>query len=128
MQTECLSEELSFQDLSKRKVVAKFNGRSISTESGALLLREVENGIGILKLFSECFIDYRNANKIEHKLEELISQRIYGIALGYEDLNDHDSLMTDTLLSVLCNKADPTGQNRRRDEDKGKALAGKSTH
>lgn len=127
MQTECLSDELKFQDLSKRKVIAKFNGGSISTEAGALLLREVETGTGILQSFTKCFIDYRDQERIEHKLEELLSQRIYGIALGYEDLNDHDSLMRDRLLAVLCNKEDPTGQQRRCEEDKGKALAGKST-
>ena len=76
---------------------------------------------------SRCFIDYRDQDEIEHTVEELISQRVYGIALGYEDLNDHDSLRADRLLAILCGKEDPSGQDRRCERDKGKALAGKST-
>ena len=86
--------------------------QALSTDAGALLLREVERGKGILKSFFRCFVDYRNQKKIEHKLEELLSQRIYGIALGYEDLNDNDSLMSGRLLSVLCNKEDLTGGHK----------------
>lgn len=127
MKTECISNAIEFQELSKRKVVAQFDGGAISTDAGSLLLREVEEGTGILKEFSKCFKDYRNQGKIEHKLEELISQRVYGIALGYEDLNDHDILRRDPLLAVLCNKDDPTGEDRKSERDKGKALAGKST-
>jgi len=127
METGCQQMLFDFQESGKRKVVAEFNGGTISTDSGALLLREVEHGRGILKQFSNCFIDYRDQDEIEHTLKELISQRVYGIALGYEDLNDHDKLRTDPLLAVLCGKTDPSGQDRRCERDKGKALAGKST-
>lgn len=127
METGCQQMLLDFQELGKRKVVARFNGGTISTDSGALLLREVEHGRGILKQFSNCFTDYRDQDEIEHTVEALISQRVYGIALGYEDLNDHDILRADPLLAVLCGKADPSGQDRRCKRDKGKALAGKST-
>ena len=127
METGCQQMLFGFQELGKRKVVAEFNGGTISTDSGVLLLREVEHGRGILKQFSNCFIDYRDQDEIEHTLKELISQRVYGIALGYEDLNDHDKLRADPLLAVLCGKADPSGQDRRCERDKGKALAGKST-
>ena len=78
-----------------------------------------------MKEFSKCFSDYRDQEAIEHTVEELLSQRIYGIALGYEDLNDHDQLRIDPLLAVLCKKKDPTGQDRRSKNEKGKALAGK---
>lgn len=127
METECQQMLFNFQELGKRKVVAEFNGGTISTDSGALLLREVEYGRGILKKFSGCFSDYRDQDEIEHTLKELISQRVYGIALGYEDLNDHDRLRADPLLAVLCGKTDPSGQDRRCTRDRGKALAGKST-
>ncbi|MDP6924076.1 MAG: IS1380 family transposase [Candidatus Scalindua sp.] len=127
MSTECIQKTFEFKELGKRKVVSQFNGGTISTDAGTLLLRELENGRGILKQFSKCFTDHRNRDTIEHSLEELILQRVYGIALGYENLNDHDSLRADPLLAILCGKEDPSGQNRRCQNDKGKALAGKST-
>ena len=88
---------------------------------------EVEQARSFLGGFSKCFSDYRNQEAIEHTVEKLVSQRIYGIALGYEDLNDHDQLRIDPFLATLCKKQDPTGQQRRCKDDKGKALAGKST-
>ena len=82
---------------------------------------------GVLRQFAACFTDHRNPDRIEHTVTELISQRVYGLALGYEDLNDHDDLRNDPLLAVLVGKADPTGQDRIDPRDRGKALAGKST-
>ena len=78
------------------------------------------------KNFSQCFTDYRDPDSIEHTVAELVSQRVFGLALGYEDLNDHDLLRSDPLLAVLCEKEDPTGTSRKCPRDKGKALAGKS--
>jgi len=127
MQTECIQTTFHFEELGKRQVVAQFNGGTISTDAGGLLLREVEHRKGIIDQFSTCFTDYRDQDEIEHTLKELIAQRVYGIALGYEDLNDHDSLRADRLLAILCGKDDPSGQDRRCQRDKGKALAGKST-
>jgi len=92
-----------------------------------LILREIDKANNFIKDFSSCFIDYRNQELIEHKLEELLKQRIYGICLGYEDLNDHDELRHDPLLAAACDKNDPLGNNRENERDKGKALAGKST-
>ena len=74
-----------------------------------------------------CFTDHRNPNLIKYSVEQLIAQRIYALTLGYEDLNDHDQLRNDPLLVVLVGKDDPAGNNRRRQRDKGKAVAGKST-
>jgi hypothetical protein len=87
----------------------------------------VEARTGILRRFAACFIDHRDPELIEHSVCELLAQRIFGLALGYEDLNDHDTLRHDPLLAVLVGKADPTGQDRRCRKDRGKALAGKST-
>ena len=90
-------------------------------------MREVERRVGIVKRLAGCFRDYRDGERIEHSLESLISQRVYGIALGYEDLNDHDSLRHDVVMGVLCEKVDPCGSERVRKRDQGKAIAGKST-
>jgi hypothetical protein len=87
----------------------------------------VEAKTGILQRFARCFTDHRDPELVEHTVAELIAQRVYALALGYEDLNDHDALRHDPLLAVLVGKADPTGQDRRRREDRGKSLAGKST-
>jgi hypothetical protein len=87
----------------------------------------VEAKTGILRRFAACFTDHRDPERIEHTVPDLMAQRIFALALGYEDLNDHDALRHDPLLAVLVGKADPTGQDRRRREDRGKSLAGKST-
>jgi len=127
METQCIQEQMVFQQLGRREVVGRFDGGMISSDAGGLLLREVEKGFGILKRFAACFRDYRDPQRIEHSLETLISQRVYGIALGYEDLNDHDSLRHDVVMGVLCDKNDPSGMERGRKRDQGKAVAGKST-
>lgn len=127
MRTECKSNRLNFQVLGNREVLGQFDGGSITSDGGGILLRELERRTGMLKRFSECFTDFRNPDKIEHPVFSLVSQRVYGIALGYEDLNDHDTLRSDPLLAVLCEKDDPTGSDRKRAQDQGKALAGKST-
>lgn len=125
--TDCNQKEFKFQGLKNREVVGSFNGGTITSDAGSLLLREVETKTGILGNFSDCFKDYRKEELIEHTVYELVSQRVYGICLGYEDLNDHDILRCDPLLAILSGKKDPTGQDRRREQDRGKALAGKST-
>ena len=92
-----------------------------------MLLREVEKGTGIVERFAGCFTDHRDGERIEHTVKELVGQRVYALALGYEDLNDHDELRRDPLLAVLAEKADPSGESRARQRDRGQALAGKST-
>lgn len=127
MKTQCTPESLLFQAPIHREVRASFDGGAISSDGGGLLLGQVERCTGILRQFAACFTDHRDPELIEHKVEELIAQRVYGLALGYEDLNDHDQLRYDPLLATLVGKADPSGQDRVRSCDRGKALAGKST-
>ena len=93
--TECREQRWLFQELGNRKVEVDFGGGYLSSDGGGLILREVERHSGLLRDFSECFIDYRNSRYIEHSVQELVSQRIHGLALGYEDLNDHDHLRLD---------------------------------
>jgi hypothetical protein len=127
METQCIQEQMVFQQLGRREVIGRFDGGMISSDGGGMLLREVERCFGILKRFAGCFRDYRDPQRTEHSLQTLISQRVYGIALGYEDLNDHDSLRHDVMMGVLCEKNDPSGMERARKRDQGKAVAGKST-
>lgn len=127
MKTKCTPEQLEFHGLGRRSVVGQFDGGKISSDGGGLLLREVEHRSHILKRLTGCFTDHRDAGQIEHALESLIKQRVMGLALGYEDLNDHDSLRQDPLLALLSDKPDVSGRTRKRACDKGCALAGKST-
>lgn len=127
MTAECNTGRMTFQPLGRREVVGAFDGGTITSDAGGLLLREVEQRTGIIRQFAECFADHRDPELIEHAVEELVAQRVYALALGYEDLNDHDRLRLDPLLAMLVGKEDPAGENRRQERDRGKALAGKST-
>jgi len=119
--------ELAFQDLGPRAVVAHFNGGTVTSDAGGLLLREVEAKFHFIDQFAHCFTDHRDPELVEHSLPDLLKQRIFALCLGYGDLNDHDRLRHDPLLAVLVGKEDPTGEQRLRQRDRGKALAGKST-
>ena len=121
--TECNQSSFSFAKHFRRQVSARFDGGVISSDGGALLLREVDRRINLLPRLAACFEDRR----IEHRVGELVSQRVYALALGYEDLNDHDELRSDPLLALLAGKSDLAGQQRKQERDRGKPLAGKST-
>ena len=127
LMTECKPKPVEFHALGSREVVAHFDGGDITSDAGGLMLREVEQRTGILRKFATCFTDYRKAELIEHPVDDLVAQRVYGLCLGYEDLNDHDELRADPLLAVMVGKTDPKGEHRRESRDQGKALAGKST-
>ncbi len=127
MRTHCNRTLFKFHPLPKREVRARFGGGAITSDAGGLLLREAEKRTGIIARFAACFRDYRKEEQVEHTVRELVAQRVYALALGYEDLNDHDQLRHDPLLAILAEKPDPTGESRGRERDRGKALAGKST-
>lgn len=117
MTTECNGQSYLFQPLGRRRVEARFDGGTISSDGGGVLLRAVENHVGVLDRFGRCFTDHRDPDRVEHSVLELVSQRVFGLALGYEDLVDHDELRHDPLLGVLVGRRD-AGE---------RALAGKST-
>ena len=127
MTTECNSEQLEFHAPGKRAVVGKFDGGMISSDGGGLLLGEVEARTRIIERLAQQFVDHRDPEAIEHTVKDLVGQRVLALALGYEDLNDHDRLRLDPLLAVVVGKEDPTGQDRLFERDKGKALASSST-
>ena len=127
MTTECKQATFEFHGFFRRKVKARFDGGKISSDAGVVLLREVEKRTGLIEGLAGCFSDHRDPLLIEHTVRELIGQRVYGLCLGYEDLNDHDELRADPMLAVAVEKADPTGETRRQASDRGKALAGKCT-
>jgi hypothetical protein len=127
MKTECISPVVQFQANGKRQVEAAFDGGKLSSDGGLLLLRELDERIGLIDRFSKCFMDLRNPDYVEHSLHSLVGQRVFAIALGYEDLNDHDDLRRDPLLAMACGKEDTLGVDRARKRDEGCPLDGKST-
>ena len=96
--------------------MARFDGGTISSDGGAFLLRQVDKRLNLLTRFAECFLDGRNQSLVEHPISEMLAQRVYGLALGYEDINDHEQLRTDPVFGILAGK-----------EDLAEPLAGKST-
>ncbi len=127
MSTKPTSQELFFGQLGRRKIVAEFNGGSLSSDGGALLLGLAEKKTGIVKTFVQrAMRDHRHQGHVQHSLEELVKQRVFAIALGYEDLNDHDTLRHDALLATAMGKRDPSAKGRRSSE-RGKPLASSAT-
>ena len=102
MTTQCNATKLTFHELDSREVVGRFDGGEITSDAGGVLLREVEKRTRILGRMSECFDDHRDPERIEHTVESLVKQRVMGLCLGYEDLNDHDELCRDRMMALLC--------------------------
>ena len=121
MPTQCNAQQLEFSCVGRRRVVAAFDGGAVSSDAGALLLGKADAAIGLIDRLAQCFVDERDANLVEHSVRTLIGQRVFGMALGYEDLNDHDCLRHDAVFGALLGKLEP---QRRGD---CAALAGKST-
>ena len=114
--TECNQSSFGFEASGRREIVARFDGGTISTDGGAFLLRQTDIRLNLLPRLAGCFLDGRNQNLIEHTIAEMLAQRVYGIALGYEDLNDHEQLRKDPVFGILAGREDPDT-----------LLAGKST-
>src|SRR5437764_7723532 len=120
MPTECGRDLFGFAPVEGREVVAAFDGGAITSDAGALLLRATDRAVGMIGRFAACFHDERQPDLIEHEVATLVGQRVFGIALGYEDLNDHDELRHDPMMAILAGKL----AARRKD---CAPVAGKST-
>ena len=120
MLTECIADLFGFEPVDGRRVEAAFDGGVVTSDAGALLLAKADRAIDLLRRFGGCFRDGRFAPGVEHGVVTLVSQRVIGIALGYEDLLDHDQLRHDPVLAAILGKLTP-----RR--SRCSALAGKST-
>lgn len=116
-----------FQVLGSRKVVADFSGGALSSDGGLLLLRQVDSGLGVSRTIAKCFTDARDPLRVEHSVPELVRQRLFALALGYEDLNDHSDLRRDPLLATAVGKEDVLGEDRRCAKDAGFACASPAT-
>jgi len=114
--TECIQSGFGFEASGKREIVARFDGGTISSDGGAFLLRQTDKRLDLIRRLAGCFLDGRNQALVEHSIPEMLSQRIFGLALGYEDLNDHEQLRNDPVFGILAGK-----------EDLAEPLAGKST-
>ena len=114
--TECSQSSFGFEALGSREIVARFDGGTMSSDGGAFLLRQADRRLNLLPRLAECFFDGRNQALIDHSILEMLSQRIYGLALGYEDINDHEQLRTDPVFGILAGR-----------EELDEPLAGKST-
>jgi Transposase DDE domain group 1 len=120
MRTECIADSFGFEAVEGRAVVAAFDGGTITSDAGGLLLGATDRAIGMVDRLASCFVDRRSQAHVEHSVATLVGQRIFAIALGYEDLNDHEKLRHDPLMAVLSGKLEA----RRAD---CAAVAGKST-
>ena len=127
MATQCPSDAFPLARLGRRHVVGKFDGGRLSCDGGAVLLRAANQAFQVSGRLAACFLDPRNPARVEHSLESLLGQRVFGLALGYEDIDDHDRLRDDSVLALALDGPDLTGQSRRRERDRGHALAGSST-
>jgi hypothetical protein len=116
-----------FNDLGSRSVQADFSGGTLSTDAGALLLRQVDMNLGLTAELAQCFEDQRDPLWVDHSVQDLLRQRIFGTALGYEDINDHERLRLDPLMASACGKTDPLGEQRVLPQFRGIALAAPST-
>src|SRR6202451_3558172 len=114
--TECTQSSFGFKACGKREIVARFDGGTISSDGGALLLRQPDQCLNLLPRLAECFLDGRHEEQVKHSILEMLSQRIYGLALGYEDINDHEQLRADPVFGILAGR-----------EELEEPLAGKST-
>jgi hypothetical protein len=114
--TECTQSGFGFEACGSRQIVARFDGGTISSDGGAFLLRQTDKRLNLLPRLAACFLDGRNQLLVAHSVVEMLSQRVYGLALGYEDLNDHDQLRNDPVFGILAGR-----------EDLDEPLAGKST-
>ena len=103
--TECNTKAIQFSRVKRRQVTADFNGGRLTTDAGVLLLREVDRRIGLIDAINDCLPDPRDPRYIQHEQREMLAQRIFSLALGYEDLNGQQTLRDDPALQIAAGKA-----------------------
>ena len=118
--TQCIPNQLNLGNIKGRKVIANFNGGRITSDAGIVLMAELDKKLNIPARFAKCFRDYRDSSYVDYPVYQLLAQRVSGIVLGYEDVNDHDQLRYDPALAIACSKLNFI-------ESKEAVLAGKST-
>lgn len=117
---QCLSNQLNFGTTKGRKVIANFKGGRITSDAGIVLMAELDKKLKITARFAQCFRDYRDSSHVNYSVHQLLAQRVYGLVLGYEDINDHDKLRYDPALAIALSKLNFIDANEA-------ILAGKST-
>ena len=125
--TQCPRDSFGFQAAGRREIIGRFDGGRMSSDGGALLLREADKVLDLAGRLGACFEDHRDPTRTEHSVEALARQRVLGLTLGYDDLNDHDEVRRDSLLALACGRDDLTGEARARARDRAYPLAGSST-
>lgn len=118
--TDCNSEQFKFERVKSRSVIVNFQGGTVTSDAGLTLIADLDRKLQITSRFAGCFDDYREPNRIEHSIESLIAQRVYGLVQGYEDLNDHEQLRHDPMFALAVGKIIGDGTQQV-------VLAGKST-
>jgi hypothetical protein len=118
--TQCIPEQFTFGRVESRQVVVNFNGGTITSDAGLTLIAALDQKRQITSRFAACFQDYRDPKRVEHTLETLVAQRVYGLVQGYEDLNDHDQLRHEPMFAVALGKHSASDAG-------GAKMAGKST-
>jgi hypothetical protein len=118
--TDCIPEQFKFEREKSRSVIVNFKGGTVTSDAGLSLIAELDRKRKITSRFAACFKDYREPNRIEHSIESLVGQRVYGLIMGYEDLNDHEQLRYDPMFALAVGKIIGS-------ENEAVILAGKST-
>ena len=119
MRPDCKSDQLEFEVIERRRVVAAFDGGAMTSDAGALLLRHTDKAIGLFDRVASCFEGHRSPDQVVHTVRAMMGQRIAGTTLGYEDINEHDELRHNPVLGLLAERLAPARAGRA-------ALAGKS--
>jgi Transposase DDE domain group 1 len=118
--TDCIPEQFKFEPVKSCSVVVNFNGETVTSDAGVTLIAELDRKREITSRLAGCFKDYREQNRIEHSVSSLIAQRVYGLVMGYEDINDHERLRHDVMFALCVGKSITSGQEPVK-------MAGKST-
>lgn len=103
---DCIPEQFIFEQVKSCSVVVNFKGEPVTSDAGLTLIAELDRKREITSRLTACFKDYREQNRIQHPVNSLIAQRIYGLIMGYEDINDHETLRHDAIFALFCWKSD----------------------